>query len=385
LNHDTLTTRQAAPAGPSRGPVAETGQRTLAVVIPTFNEVDNVALLIERLDAALTGVAWEAVFVDDDSTDGTVAALHTICRQRGNVRLLHRIGRRGLSSAVVEGMLATTAPYMAVIDADLQHDETLLAGMLAVLDRGEADIVVGSRYLDGGGTGEWDARRAGMSRLATRLAQAVVGARLSDPMSGFFMLRRATFDAAVRNLSAQGYKILLDIIASQPAPPRIQELPYVFGVRRHGESKLDTLVALEYGQLLLDKTVGRFVPVRFVMFAAVGGLGVLVHMAVLALMLAAGVVFFSGQAIATVVAMSFNFFLNNWLTYRDRRLKGLRAVAYGLLSFYAVCGLGAVANVGIANVLFERDYAWWLSAIAGILVGVVWNFAATSVFTWGKK
>jgi len=360
-------------------------QSVLAVVVPTFNERDNVELLIGKLGVALRGISWEAVFVDDDSYDGTIYELHSLCRQYTNVRILHRIGRRGLSSAVIEGILSTTAPYVAVIDADLQHDETILPDMLRVLTDDRADIVVGSRYADGGGTADWDQRRLGMSRFATRLAHIVVGAELSDPMSGFFMLKRATFEAAMRNLSAQGYKILLDIIASSPAPPRIRELPYVFGERRHGESKLDTLVALEYGQLLLDKTVGRWVPVRFVMFAAVGGLGVIVHMAVLVLMLASGAAFFVGQTVATVAAITFNFFLNNMLTYRDRRLRGLIPVVIGLLSFFAVCALGAVANVGIANVLFERDYSWWLSAIAGIMVGVVWNFAATSVFTWGRR
>ena len=357
----------------------------LSVVIPTFNEADNVALLFERLSETLDGVAWEAVFVDDDSTDGTIDALQALCRAQPNVRMVHRIGRRGLSSAVVEGMLSTTAPFIAVIDADMQHDETKLSDMLQILQAGDAEIVVGSRYAAGGGTGDWDGRRRKMSRFATRLAQSVVGAELSDPMSGYFMLRRETFTDAVRNLSGQGYKILLDIIASSPAPPRIHEVPYVFGERRHGESKLDTLVALEYGQLLLDKTIGRWVPVRFVMFAAVGGLGVIVHMALLMSLLAAGFIFFDGQVAATVGAMTFNFFLNNQLTYRDRRLRGWRKVALGLASFFAVCSVGAVANVGIANVLFERDYSWWLSAIAGILVGVVWNFAATSVFTWGRR
>ncbi len=375
------TVISASPAAAARSPA----QPTLAIIVPTFNERDNVAVLVERLDRALGDIAWEAVFIDDDSTDGTVGELREICRRRPDIRMIHRIGRRGLSSAVVEGMLSTTAPHIAVIDADLQHDETLLPDMLAILLQDTADIVVGSRYLAGASTGDWGSGRRGLSLIATRLARLVVRAELTDPMSGFFMLRRSAFEAAMRSLSGQGYKILLDIIASSPTQPRVHELPYVFGVRQHGESKLDTLVALEYAQLLLDKTLGRFVPVRFLMFAAVGGLGVVVHLASLALALAAGIGFFAGQTIATILAMTFNFFLNNKLTYRDRRLRGLRQILIGLASFYIVCALGAVANVGIANVLFEQDFSWWLSAIAGILVGVVWNFAATSVFTWGRR
>ncbi len=375
---------QTAPIGSHRTDGVAAGAPNVAVIIPTFNERDNVRVLIERLGVALAGVHWEAVFVDDDSTDGTIGELHTLARAHANVRLLHRVGRRGLSSAVIEGILSTTAPLVAVIDADLQHDEKILPQMLHILAQDEADIVVGSRYIAGGSTGQWSDLRLALSQLATRLAQVVLGARLSDPMSGFFMLQRQTFTNAMRSLSGQGYKILLDIIASSPSTPRIRELPYVFGERRSGESKLDSLVALEYAELLLDKTVGRVVPVRFVMFAAVGGLGVVVHMLALTVLLVGGAAFIWGQAAATLVAMTFNFFVNNKLTYRDRRIRGAKALLVGLVSFYAVCGLGALANVGIANVLFESNYSWWLSAVAGILVGVVWNFAATSVVTWRR-
>jgi dolichol-phosphate mannosyltransferase len=211
------------------------------------------------------------------------------------------------------------------------------------------------------------------------------GRDLTDPMSGFFMLKREVFDAAVRRLSLEGYKILLDILASSPASVRIKEVPYVFGLRRHGHSKLDTLVVLDYLMLLLDKLVGRWVPVRFLMFTGVGSLGVVLHMGVLAAALKSGVAFLPAQTVATAIAIAGNFFLNNWLTYRDKRLKGLRRVLLGLASFYAVCSIGAVANVGIANFLFvEQRLTWWLSGIAGILVGAVWNYATSALFTWRK-
>ncbi len=357
----------------------------LTVIIPTFNEVDNVAPLLEKLTTALSGLRWEAVFVDDDSSDGTHLAVAEAAKSVANVRLIRRIGRRGLSTAVIEGALSSLARFVAVIDGDMQHDETKLVEMLNELRAGK-DLAVGTRYAGDGGTGDWDETRENVSRLATRLAKLVTGTHLSDPMSGFFMIRREAFEASMRRLSGQGFKILLDIVASAPKPLEIVEVPYVFQSRQFGESKLDSMVAVEYAMLLIDKTIGNVIPVRFFMFSLVGGLGLFVHMAVLtSAHQLADASFAVAQATATIVAMGFNFFLNNMLTYRDKRLKGLRDVFVGLISFYLVCSLGAVANVGVANFMFEKDYAWWLSGVAGVLVGAVWNYAATSVFTWGGK
>jgi dolichol-phosphate mannosyltransferase len=355
----------------------------LAVVVPSFNERDNIEPLIGRLARCLDGVAWEVIYVDDDSPDGTAEAVKALARRDPRVRCVHRIGRRGLSTAVIEGIQASSAPYVAVIDADLQHDETLLPRMLAALKTEGLDIVVGSRYSDGGGVGEWDKSRVAMSSLATKLSRLVVSAELTDPMSGFFMMTRGAFDRAVRRLSGQGFKILLDLFASAPTPYRFKELPYTFRSRLHGESKLDMLVAWEYLMLLMDKLVGHVVPTRFVLFAAVGLSGVAVHLVTLRLMLMAAD-FPVAQTTATLVAMTSNFALNNLLTYRDKRLRGSRFFT-GLLSFYAVCAVGAVANVGIASAAFEQHYSWWLAGLAGAMVGVVWNYAVSSVFTWRQR
>ncbi len=355
----------------------------LTVVVPSFNEIDNVEPLIERLHAALDGIEWEVIYVDDDSPDGTAAKVRELAQTDPRVRCIQRIGRRGLSTAVIEGMLASSAPYLAVTDADLQHDEKLLPRMLAALKLDGLDIVVGSRYVAGGTIGDWDNGRAVMSIIATRLARLVVSAEIADPMSGFFMLRRRAFERAARRLSGNGFKILLDLFASAPTPYRFRELPYVFGQRIHGESKLDSLVIWEYLMLLLDKRVGRWVPVRFVLFAAIGGSGVIVHLVALRLALIC-LNFPLAQAVGTVCAMTTNFLLNNMLTYRDQRLYGVKLIN-GLLSFYAVCSIGAVANVGIASAVFGEHYSWWISGLAGSAVGVVWNYAASSVFTWRRR
>jgi dolichol-phosphate mannosyltransferase len=361
------------------------GNPELVVIVPTFNERENIGPLLEKLEHALSGICWEVVFVDDDSTDGTVRELELACTADTRVRSVRRLGRRGLASAVVEGIQSSFAPHIAVMDADLQHDERLLAPMLEILRGGQTDMVVGSRYLVKGGIGELTAHRRIISSGATVLSRLVLkGRELTDPMSGFFMLKRCVFDTVVRRLSQEGYKILLDILASTPQPVRVKEVPYIFGLRQHGESKLDSLVALEYVTLLLDKLIGRWVPVRFVMFAGIGSMGILLHMVVLAASIDLGISFMEAQMSATAVAIGANFFLNNAFTYRDKRLKGVGAVLLGLLSFYAVCSVGAVGNVGIANFLFVQDYAWWASGMCGILVGAVWNYAASALFTWRR-
>lgn len=357
----------------------------LSIVVPTFNERDNVLELVQRIDECLFGLEWEVVFVDDDSADGTLGTLHALARRDPRVRVLHRIGRRGLASAVVEGVLSTTAPYIAVMDADLQHDENILPSMLNRLRSSDADIVLGTRYRHEGGIEGLERSRRLVSRFATKLAHLILRTKVSDPMSGFFMLKREAFDRSVRRLSNIGYKILLDILMSARPPLTVAEIPYVFRNRIHGESKLDFAVTWEYLLLLLDKKFGRIASARLVTFLGVGGLGVFVHMLVLSILnVGLGVDFLVSQSIATVVAMTFNFFANNTLTYYDKRLKGFFPIVRGLLSFYAVCSIGAFSNVGIASVLFARQYTWWLSGLSGIIVGAIWNYAASATFTWRK-
>lgn len=358
----------------------------LSIVVPTFNERLNLDPLVERLTQTLTGIAWEIVFVDDDSPDETAEAVRQMARVNPRVRCVHRVGRRGLSSACVEGVLATASPYIAIMDGDLQHDETLLPSMLRALKDERLDIVIGSRYVDGGSIGEWDAARAAASRFATRLARHVIRADLNDPMSGFMMFRREVMHEALPRLSAIGFKILLDVFASSPRPLKFKELPFRFRNRHAGESKLDTQVAWDYVMLLLDKTIGRYVPVRFIAFSAVGALGLAVHMATLALAFRGlNVSFVWAQTAATLVAMTSNFVVNNVVTYRDRRLKGWGWLT-GWFTFALACSVGSLANVGVATYLFDLNRELWaLSAIAGVLVGAVWNYAVTSLYTWRAK
>ena len=357
---------------------------TLTVVIPCYNEVLNVAPMVQRLGAALAGLVWEAVFVDDDSPDGTAAAVRAIAQADPRIRCIRRIGRRGLASAVIEGALSSSAPFVAVIDGDLQHDETRLPLMLHAVQAG-ADLAVGSRHVAGGDSaglsGAWRHR---MSSLGIRTAQAVLPVRLSDPMSGYFLLRRDVFEQVAPRLTGEGFKILLDLVLSAPGPLRIAEIPVRFQPRLAGASKLDVLVLVQFFGLLLDKAMGGVVPLRFLAFAGVGLVGVGVHLAVLQAARVAGLDFVAAEVSATLVAILANFQLNNAVTYRSVRLRG-PALWRGLGLFMAVCALGAAANVGIARLLFAAHGGWTPSAVLGAAIGGVWNYAVSATLVWRRR
>jgi dolichol-phosphate mannosyltransferase len=375
---------QAIRPGPDTSPQAATAPQ-LSVVVPTFNERDNVTALYGKLETALAGIAWEVIFVDDNSPDTTWEVVRELARRDNRVRCIRRIGRRGLSGACIEGILASSAPCAAVMDADLQHDETQLPKMLALLQSGQIDLVIGSRYIEGGSAASFNKQRAGASALATEVAKRVLRVQIADPMSGFFMIRRDRFEQLAPQLSTQGFKILLDVVATARGELRIQEIPYAFGSRLHGESKLDSMVALDFLGLVLAKLTNDIVSLRFLLFAMVGGLGVFVHFATLYIVLQGfDEPFAVAQGCGAVLAMTSNFILNNFLTYRDQRLKGF-AILRGLLLFYLVCGVGLAANVGVAFSVYAQEPIWWLAGAAGALMGVVWNYAMSGLFVWRKK
>lgn len=359
----------------------------LAIILPTLDERDNLAPLIARIAEVLGPEGWEAIVVDDDSADGTAEEARRIARADPRVRVLQRIGRRGLASAAIEGICATAAPFVAVMDADHQHDPALLPAMLEAVELGECEVAVASRFVEGASAaGLGSARREKGSRLANRLARRIAGVDLSDPMSGHFLMEAATARRLAPRLSGIGFKILLDLLASAPAPLRVKEFPLRFAERRSGTSKLDRAIVFDFLIGLYDKTFGRVVPTRFALFGTVGGLGVLVHLAVLALLYRGlGTAFLPAQAAATFAAMTFNFWLNNWLTYRDRRLTGAAAFLRGWAAFCATCAVGAVANVAVAGLLKDQGLFWLLAAGAGIVVGAVWNYALSSRFVWRRR
>jgi dolichol-phosphate mannosyltransferase len=377
----------AAPVSrPGSGLGADPCGVEFAVVLPTYNERENIGPVLGRLEAALDSIAggmgWEIVFVDDDSPDGTAEVVCEYARRDPRVRLVHRVGRRGLSSACIEGILATTANFIAVMDADLQHDESILPKMLERLREEPLDVVIGTRNALGGSMGQFSKKRVLLSQVGNAISQAVCRCAPSDPMSGFFVVRRSFFLEVVSRLQGNGFKILVDMLSSSERPVRFGEVGYTFRKRTYGKSKLDVNTAIEYLFLVLNKAMGGVVPVRFAMFALVGATGVLAHLGCLAVLLfGLHMKFLTAQAIASFVAMTENFFLNNLITYRDRKLRGVRLVS-GLLSFYVACSFGAWANVVFARALLSGGAKWYLAGLAGIVLSSVWNYSINNLFTW---
>lgn len=356
----------------------------LAIVIPTFNESENVETLLDRLSETLSGTEWEAIFVDDDSPDGTSRLIRQIAASDSRVRLIQRIGRRGLASACVEGMLSTSAPYIAVMDADLQHDETILPQMLAKLESQSLDVVVASRHA-GGSMGEFSEIRVKLSNLGKKLASFVCHTgEVSDPMSGFFMIRANYLQEVVHHLSQSGFKILVDLLASSRRPVQAAEVPYTFRKRLNGESKLDSSVLTSYLYLLVDQLVGRWIPVSFVLFCLVGATGVVLHLALLAAGLRMGLRFETAQVIGTFVAMTYNYVVNNNVTFVQRRRRGW-AWFTGLLAWYGACSIGIVFNVRVADMLHDHGLGWLVAGTGGLAIAALWNYGLTSVMVWRRK
>ncbi len=355
----------------------------LSIVTPSFNERDNLRPLVRAISAAMGAVSWELIVVDDDSPDRTWREALLLASEGWPVRCIRRIGRRGLSSAVVEGAMSASGEFVAVIDADMQHDEKLLVDMLRIIQTTDAELVVASRYVEGGAIGTWDQRRARISTFATICARMLIGTTMKDPMSGFFMTRRAVFDDVVSDLSQQGYKILLDLLTAARRPLRLVEIPYVFRERVAGESKLDAIVVAEYLLLLIEKFSRGLLPPRFILFSMVGGLGLVVHLSTLQVLELFSPSFIEAQTIATLVAMTFNFLLNNLTTYRSERLRGSQALV-GYVIFCATCSLGAIANLGVANFVIGHSVSWAFAGAAGAIMSAVFNFSLSTRFVWGR-
>jgi dolichol-phosphate mannosyltransferase len=358
---------------------------TLGIIVPVLNEAENLAPFLKELESCLAGESWEVIFVDDESSDNTREVVGALARKRGNVRLLERIGRHGLASACIEGMCSSLAPYLVVMDADLQHDPGILTEMLSALREGPHNLAIGSRYVGGGSVGEWSKRRHQYSQIATTVSKLVTHQEVTDPMSGFFMIKRELFDLAVHNLCGKGFKILLDILAAARDKVSLVELPYTFRQRFAGASKLRVSIILEFAILLLDKTVGRVVPYRFILFVLVGSVGALLHLAILGtLLLGFRASFPVAQGVASLVAMVLNFTFNNSFTHLDHRLTGSRFLL-GLIGFVAVCAVGAFVNIEVATYFYRLSVSWWLSGLLGALIGSVWNYAVSATLIWKRR
>jgi dolichol-phosphate mannosyltransferase len=364
------------------------GRVRLSVILPTYNEAKNLPVLVPKIVDFLRDVRHEVIVVDDNSPDGTWRVAEELGDRFDEVRVVRRVGRRGLASAVIEGFLAAKGAVFIAADADGQHDFRLLTELLAAVEGG-ADLAIASRYVPGGSVGEWDERRYAMSRLATRLAQRLCRVPVSDPMSGFFAVSRPTFAGALPGLNPVGFKILLDLLVHLPPGTTVREIPLQFGNRLHGESKLSRVVQLQFLEYIYDVTFGRRIPLTLVKYCVVGGLGVIVNAA--AFLIASSLLgpvarttlrgFSVAVLAATETAIIFNFVLNNIWTFSLARLSGRRLIV-GFLQYNAVCALGALAAYAVSGFLFSRGWVGVAAAIAGALVGAIWNYTMSRLFTW---
>jgi dolichol-phosphate mannosyltransferase len=356
---------------------------TVTVIVPTYNERDNVDALVDQVRSALAGERWELLFVDDDSPDGTAAVIDRHAAADARVRRLRRLGRRGLASACMEGALASTAEYLVVMDGDAQHDPRLLPQLLAVARAGRRDIVVAARE-DAGAEPFRSAWRRRLTRIGNAIGRRLAHGATQDPLSGYFLVRRDAFERRVRRMYGSGFKILLDLLSAGAEPWSVAEIPTRLRARAAGDSKLRAGVALDYALLVVFRLGGGTLSPRFALYCAVGLSGVAVNLGVLEAAYAVLHAFVPSQALATFVAMTTNYALNNLITFRDRRLRG-RAWWFGLANFYLACALGAFIGVAVGELLHASGRPVWVSGLAAAIVSAIWNFSVNQLVTWRAR
>ena len=350
----------------------------LSLVVCTLNEVEAIAGLIREVSVALSPLDYELIVVDDGSTDGTAVAVRECSDPR--VQLIERQGVRGLASAAVAGWDAARGELLALMDGDGQHDPRLLPELVAALQAESTDIAIGVRDLSADQA--LSRRRVWLSRAGVRLAGAALGASLTDPLSGYFVMRRAFYQRVQPHLSGVGFKILVDLIASARPRPVIVERTTALRPRLGGKSKLDLRVVADLIALLIEKRLGGWLPARFILFTGVGLSGVVVNVAALILLHSLGGASPAPSILSAIfLAMCWNFWLNNLLTFRDQRLRGAYLIR-GFLAFVASCAIGALANFLLAEALRRLGWPLALAGGVGALTAGVFNFWAVRRVTW---
>jgi dolichol-phosphate mannosyltransferase len=356
------------------------GRPLLSVIICTLDEHEAIGGVLEEVRAELAGVPYEIIVVDDSANDLTAMVVKAHTRADPAVRLIRREGCGGLASAAIAGWDAARGRVLAIMDGDGQHDPKLIGRLLRRVEETNADIVVASRYLESAESGLCGPRHL-ISRGGVMLSGLLLGLRLADPMSGCFLMRRDWYETVRPSLSGLGFKILVDVVASGRRRPIVEQIPTVLRARAGGESKLDLRVAVDLITLLVEKRTGGAISARMSQFLLVGATGLAAHMTVLSLAGLSQAPFWAAQTLAILAAMSWNFVLNNSLTFRDRRLSG-PALWRGLLSFYAACLGGALVSEAAGAGLAAAGAPWLVAGVAGAVLGAFWNYQAARRLTW---
>jgi dolichol-phosphate mannosyltransferase len=354
---------------------------TISLIIPTFNEKDNIAPLIERISRALAGRDYEIVLVDDNSRDGTIEAAEALA-SRYPVKVIVRRDARGLATAVVHGLKYTSGNIIGVMDADLQHPPEKLPDLLQAIENG-ADMAIGSRYIPGGGCPNWDMTRKIVSKVALMVSHLLLPSTraVKDPLAGFFMFRRENIDIA--KLKPIGYKISLEIMLTGSFK-NIVEVPYVFEERSAGQSKLRPQQQIDYLKHLFSLMARTGELAMFLKFVAVGLSGVVVNEGVYWLLTRyGGLAAYDYWAVVIGIEVSIitNFILNDSFTFAGRR-RGKSFIGR-LLKFNLICVVGAGIQWGLF-MLFTRVFGVYdlLSNFIGIVVAFLWNYLVNRNWTW---
>ena len=357
----------------------------VSIVLPTYNERGNIEPLLAQLLPLQQHYNLEILVVDDDSADGTAELVRQLAHREPRLRLIRRVGRSGLASAIKEGLLDATGDVALVMDSDGQHEPASVRRAIDTLVQSELDLVIGSRFHPEAEILGLSGRRERGSSWANASARFSLPGRyahLSDYMSGFFALRLEPLLPLIRAVDVNGFKFLYELLAVSRGALATAEVPLSFQPRSYGSSKLDLAIFWDFLISILHSLSLRLLPRRAISFGLVGVSGVAVQLLATQLLMAVGLGFKQALPFAVVVAASSNYLINNALTFRFQRLKGL-ALLRGLLKFLLVASLPVLANVGLASAFYSlvaRDTLW--AQLAGILVVFVWNYAASSRFVW---
>ena len=362
--------------------------KIISVIIPTYNEYKNLPKLLDQLLNLETIFEKEIIIVDDNSSDGTQNLARSYSQNDRRIRLISRLGRSGLSSAIKEGCLCASGDLIVIMDADGQHEPNSIINGLKKFNNKNIDIIIGSRFLEESIIKGLSSKRESGSSIANFLARITLHSgykKLTDYMTGFILLKRNSCIKYIEKIDVNGFKFLYELLSLSKGKLTVIEIPLVFGLREFGQSKLDLAVIWDFLISLIHNFFGRIIPRRAFSFALVGLIGVFVQMFVIYFLLAMTDFDFEKiLPIGVILAATSNYIINNILTFRSNKLSG-KNFYFGLFKFLLVASLPIIANIGVANLFYNQlSSNTFIAQIAGIFVVFIWNYAASSRVVWNN-
>ncbi len=361
----------------------------ISIVIPTFNEVENIIPLLKNLTSLVNHFEYEIIVVDDDSPDGTSDEVNKYMKLNKRIKLITRIGRSGLSSAIKEGLIFAQGKYLLVLDGDGQHDPSFILQMLEEIKKNKSDIIIGSRFLNTSTLEGLSNKRSLGSKIANKFARISLHrnySKLTDYLSGCFCLEKEITKKFIRKIEINGFKFLYELLSLSKGKLVVNEVPLIFKERRFGNSKLDVAIVWDFLISIIHNLTLRLLPRRAISFGLVGISGVFVQLFITSFLVEIFLIdFYNALPFAVVFAATSNFLINNQVTFRSDRLKN-KALLTGLLKFLIVASLPVIANVGITTAFYKYISAdTFIAQIAGIAIVYAWNYLASSSFVWKKS